>query len=160
MSAQLTPDFLASEAQAIFQAAGQPGLETLTSVSLSREGQHCFTVIAYDPDGQCNPLDVSLASAFGNTVEETLAQLAYKVGVAYPLPLVQYATGIQRETLKRLLDAVDAGAAERAKHQLALNRYTYQELEVINSDLNRRVGIAAAAEAQRENLSALQRQAA
>jgi hypothetical protein len=88
---------------------------------------------------------------------DPLADLARQLGVDYP---VKYATNGQKESLKRLLDAVGADAAERARLLLPLNRYTYTELETINADLNRRVGIAAAAEAQREALSQQQRLAA
>lgn len=88
---------------------------------------------------------------------DPIADLARLLGVSWP---VRLATNGQKESLKRLLNAVGADAAERARLLLPLNRYSYDELKAINENLNERVGIAAAAEAQRAFLSQQQRQAA
>jgi hypothetical protein len=94
---------------------------------------------------------------FSALTEDPLADLARQLGVPYP---TQYATAGQKETLKRLLDALGASPAERTRCLLRLHQYTYQELETLNADLSRRIGIAAACEAQRASLAIQSRQAA
>jgi hypothetical protein len=135
------------EAATICAAAATPGLTP----------NCCF-----DTDSLTTTLSIEVRDAAGQLLfsaltEDPLADLARQLGVTYP---AQYATAGQKETLKRLLDALGASPAERAKCLMRLHQYTFQEIEALNADLTKRVGIAVASEAQRESLAIQQRLAA
>jgi hypothetical protein len=102
MPSLLNPENLQAEALAICVAAGRPELEVAAEVRATRRKTLALTLTAWDPDGERNPLDCHCALVFGDTAEQVLERFAGKLGIAYPLPLVSYATTEQKEELIRL----------------------------------------------------------
>lgn len=69
-------EYLHEAAIDLITTAGLPKMELTVTTDRYRDGRRAFTVLAYDADGQRNPLDVCTANAFATSIEECLRRLA------------------------------------------------------------------------------------
>jgi hypothetical protein len=131
MPSLLNPENLQAEALAICVAAGRPELEVAAEVRATRRKTLALTLTAWDPDGERNPLDCHCALVFGDTAEQVLERFAGKLGIAYPLPLVQYATDEQKRELISLGNHPLTSRPEKTRLLLKLPHLTEATAAVI-----------------------------
>ena len=71
-----TCELLHQAATELIAAAGLPKMDLTVTAYRYRDGRRAFTVLAYDADGQRNPLDVCSANGFATCFDECLRRLA------------------------------------------------------------------------------------
>lgn len=122
-------DEFTTDALALLAAAGKADFEVATQQERQRSGSYRFWLTTWDPSPSRNPLDCHFSLDYGPTGEAVLGLLAGRLGIAYPLAPVVYATAEQKEDLQRLYNHAFCKRWEKTKMLLDLDRYTQAQAE-------------------------------